>query len=43
VVDKAKVAKGIGAFLLVKRVLRLGVGIATLAAIAKVLGGRDRH
>jgi hypothetical protein len=41
-VNKGKVAKGIGTFLLVKRVMRLGFGVATLVAIAKVLGGRDR-
>ncbi len=39
-VNAAKVAKGVGTFLLVKRVLRMGVGVAALAAVAKVLRGR---
>lgn len=37
----AKVAKGVGTFMLVKRVLRLGFGAAAVAGIVSVLRGRS--
>lgn len=37
----ARVAKGVGTFMLVKRVLRLGFGAAAVAGIAKILRSRN--
>ena len=39
-VNKAAVAKGVGAFFAVKRLVRLGMFLATAAAVLKVLQGR---
>lgn len=39
-VDKAKVAKGVGAYLVVKRLMRIGLFLAAVAVVLKVLHGR---